>query len=270
MEVTKKELLQAVSCDANGDWENEFKIIKEKRKYTREQLNYYNNLCKAETLCIGDEKYPEAFMNINNPPFILYYYGNIDLLSNKFAKLSIVGSREPSEYAIKSTYALLSELVKSAVNICIVSGMAKGIDATAHRVAMENNRPTIAILGCGIDSVYPKENNDIYEYCKQGKGLILSEYPNTLAPFPNNFSKRNRLITALSHALFVPHAKEKSGTSISIKFATEQCKDILCLPARIYEDQMTNNLIKDGCYLVNKYEDFLPFLRICERDLPQN
>lgn len=270
MEITKENLLKVISYECNGDWDLMYKTIKSQKKYSQAQIDEFVFNSKASTLVIGNKSYPHCFENITYPPLVLYYYGNLDLLSNNYTRLSVVGSRDPSQYAIAQTKRLIGELTKNVSNICIVSGMARGIDAISQREAMKNERAVITVLGSGIDTIYPPESSDIYEYCKSGKGLILSEYPENIAPLKKNFVKRNRLISSLSNALFVPCCSERSGTSITIRFATEQNKDILCLPERIDEDQYLNNLIKDGAFLINSPDDFYQFLKIEKNNLIEN
>lgn len=154
----------------------------------------------------------------------------------------------------KSLKKVIQELQSQLV---IVSGLAKGIDTTAHLTAIETKAPTIAILGSGIDLCYPKENQKIYDYIKEN-GLLISEYPLDTAPNQYHFPTRNRLIAALSKATLVVEASEKSGTAYTIQAALEFGKDILCIPHSIFsEHHYTNRLIREGATLIEKGQDIL-------------
>lgn len=144
----------------------------------------------------------------------------------------------------------------------IVSGMAKGIDAIAHRCAMRNNKKTIAVLGSGLNNIYPEENSDIYNYCKEGKGLIISEYPLDAKPMAEHFQQRNRLISGCADCVFIGHGEKRSGTAITLKYAIAQGKDVLCIPSHLDEGQLTNEAIRDGAFLVTKVDDLKDFLKI--------
>mgnify|MGYP000187174404 FL=1 len=139
--------------------------------------------------------------------------------------------------------------------------MAKGIDGIAMRTAIKNNDNVIAILGSGIDNPYPKENIDIYEYCKtSNKGLILSEYPLDTKPLKENFPIRNRLIAGLCDCVFVPEAKIKSGTSITIKYALDNGKEIFVAPNQLFSNSLNNLLLRDGANICISADDLLDSL----------
>lgn len=263
MNFSKENLLRTLAYYANGDWDQETKYIKERRLFSENEFLNATNFCHADVITLGSDNYPELLTQIYKPPYILFYYGNIELLKENYTKISVVGPREPDKYTIKATTEILNGVLTKSKNIAVVSGMAKGIDSLAQRIAMKNGNPTISVLGCGIDVCYPEESKDIYEYCKQGKGLLLSEYPGTLVPAGKNFLKRNRIITGLSPCLFVPAGKTKSGTANSVAYACEQNKDVYCLAQPIdSEFQLTNEIIKNGAYLVTGSDDFDSYIKI--------
>ncbi len=255
MVIDRQTLLRNVAYYGKGDWNTEFAIIKEKKRFTDEELNECNIQCKTPCIVIGEREYPDYFRETPQPPIALFYYGNKDLLSDKYIRVSVVGTRNPNHYSTKYTEDFLEELIKTIDNIVIVSGMAYGIDSIAHRLAMKHNKPTIAVMGNGIDRYYPNNSKDIYEYCSSGKGLVVSEYPCMVEPLAEHFPPRNRIIAAMADLIFIPEAKDKSGTSITLRYALQMGKTICCLPQRVDDFQLTNNAIKDGAYLINSAKD---------------
>ena len=190
---------------------------------------------------IFDDIYPKELLELKYPPFVLFYKGDLSLLSKK--KVSVVGSRIPCNYAIKSTI----DLVKSLNNYVIVSGLAKGIDAIAH----DNASNTIGIIGCGIDYVYPYCNMHLYKKLEK-QGLILSEYPNSIKPLAYHFPFRNRIIAALSKTVYIMQSSLKSGTMTTVSQALELGREIKVLPYDIYckEGLNNNHLIQEGASII--------------------
>lgn len=183
--------------------------------------------------------------------------GNKEILNNK--NIAIVGCRESSNYGNKNSYNIAYELSKQNINI--VSGLAKGIDANAHvgSIMAKSNGKTIAVLGNGLDIIYPKENKKIaMEIIKNG-GAIISEYSLGTMPEKQNFPLRNRIISGISNGVVVVEAKEKSGTLITVDFALEQGRNVYCVPGNIDSDNSygTNNLIKQGAKVFTEINDIL-------------
>lgn len=201
-------------------------------------------------LCIGDEAYPQALYDLAIPPQVLFYRGHLELL--KRPSVSIIGSREAIPYSIEMTQRLIERLDPKTV---VVSGLAKGIDGIAHQAALKAGS-TIAILGCGIDQVYPRSHRDLFQTIRQ-KGLILSEYPPGTPPDRFRFPQRNRLIAALGERLVVMQASLKSGTMITVNEALELGKDITVLPYRLgeIEGEGCNALIQQGANLLTNLDD---------------
>ena len=184
--------------------------------------------------------YPKGLYDLKNPPFVLFYLGNIGLLQGPC--VSVIGSRNPSEYSSTQTKKVVEVLKKE---YCIVSGLAKGIDGIAHRAALDYS--TVGVLGCGIDIVYPMENIRLFK--EMGKNhCIVSEYPPGITPKKYFFPFRNRIIAALSPKIYVMSASVKSGTMTTVNEALELNRHVICLPHPI--DDITglgcNLLIKDG------------------------
>ena len=221
-----------------------------------------NNIAKTNKIDLGDIKiinisddnYPAKLKNIYAPPITIFAKGDISLLSSK--AIAIVGSREPSKYGIYVAEKFSKELSKEG--IAIVSGLAKGIDTFAHVGALSSFGKTIAVLGSGIDVVYPKENAKYYREISE-KGLIISEYIVGTAPESKNFPQRNRIISGLSDGVLVVEARKNSGTMITTDFALEQGKELYVIPGNITSNLSagTNNLIKEGAKLVTDVYEIL-------------
>ena len=204
--------------------------------------------------------YPEKLRNISCPPKQLFCLGNLDLLNCK--SVAVIGSRVYSKYGERAAMEFSFNLAKD--DICIVSGMARGIDSFAHEAALNAKGKTIAVLGNGVDVIYPKENKMLYENIFRNNGLIISEYPMGTKPCKQNFPARNRIISGLSDGVLVIEARKNSGTNITVDFALEQGKDIFVIPGSIYSKTSdgTNFLIKEGAIPVTNYKDILGY--ICE------
>lgn len=233
---------------------NREKLIGLAIKYDGEYFKIANAIKRNEEIeevayekCITilDDDYPIELRELKYPPFVLFYKGNINLLKEK--KIGVVGSRLPSEYALKATRYLVNKNNKSV----IVSGLAKGIDAKAHEVS----ECSIGVLGCGIDYIYPYENINLYLKLEQ-KGLILSEYPYRVKPFAYHFPFRNRIIAALSDTIYIMQSSERSGTVTTINEALELQKEVKVLPFSVFESDgnYNNKLINDGAVLLESNE----------------
>lgn len=199
-------------------------------------------------------QYPDLLRHIANAPCILYYCGRLSLLNK--TSLAVVGSRRATAYGLSQARHLSAELAKHG--LVITSGMARGIDTAAHQGALEGGGDTIAVLGCGLDVPYPRENSGLLQRIKE-KGLVISEYPPGTAPLNYNFPIRNRIISGISQAVFVVEAQARSGTLITCDFALEQGKDIFALPGPVTNPNSigTLRLIQNGAKLVIHSGDIL-------------
>lgn len=266
--------------EVNGIGDNAVKKIFESKniRILNTHIEYLqkNNI---EIITIEDEEYPKMLKNIYDYPINLYVKGNLSLLNKKC--ISIVGCREASNYGVKAAKYFAYNLAKN--DICVVSGLAKGIDSYAHIGALayslekknndfndnlslenlgdkiNNCANTIAVLGNGIDTIYPKENMELASLILKNGGTIISEYPIGTKPDRMNFPARNRIVSGLSTGVLVIEAKEKSGTLITVDFALEQGRDVFVVPGNINSSTSvgTNRLIKEGAKLVNCYEDII-------------
>lgn len=218
-----------------------------------EVLNFCNNN-NIKIVNIFDSYYPINLKNIQNPPTILYYLGELSSIDE--CSISVVGSRNYTEYGRIATEKLVAELAKNKVTI--VSGMARGIDTYAHTTALNNNARTIAILGSGINVIYPKENTELYNKIIKN-GAVISEFlPNT-KPYAWNFPTRNRLISGISQGTLLIEASLKSGTMTTANWASDQGKNVYCVPGNIFSEQSkgTNKLISEGAKIVTSAIDIL-------------
>lgn len=216
-----------------------------------------------EILNQKDKRYPKKLLKIKNEPSEIYVEGNSELL-NKDA-IAIVGTRKPTPYGEKYAKVFAKEISESG--ICIVSGMAIGIDTIAHINSMKEIGKTIAVLGSGFNHIYPKENKYLYKKIIENGGCIITEYPPETEVSKSNFPLRNRIISGLSMGILVVEATYRSGTTITAKYALQQKKDIFCIPNRldVSTGYSTNLLIKNGANLVMEPQDIIKYYTDEER-----
>ncbi|MBE1446389.1 DNA-processing protein DprA [Paenibacillus sp. OAS669] len=205
-------------------------------------------------MTIYDEEYPSLLKQIAQPPWVIYYKGSTAIL-NRLC-IGIVGTRTPTAYGRRAAEQLSESL--SGAQVCIVSGLARGIDSAAHEGALKGAGSTAAVLGCSIDQVYPPENKLLYQRIAE-QGLILSEYPLHTKSHPGLFPQRNRIIAGLSSGILVVEAALKSGSLITADQALEESRDVFALPGPITspKSQGALALIKQGAKLVTCAEDIL-------------
>ena len=246
-----KKMLLALSLQTGGNYEQMFRLLQRKEFPPMEDILNAEKHIKSRYLTFFDKEYPDSLRESARPPLVIYYYGDISLLYKEKEAVAVIGSREASEEGISVTEEFVRELVPDYL---IVSGLAKGIDATAHRAALDNDGKTIAVLGSGIDYCYPSENYSLYRKIKE-KGLVISEYPNATVPEQDNFPMRNRIIAGLAKGILITEAKKRSGTLITVNWAQMLSKEVMCVPYRARDNSGCNQLIKDGAYLVEDSED---------------
>lgn len=177
--------------------------------------------------------YPSALKEIYDPPQVLYCKGDLSLMSDDVERIAVVGTRRITRYGKDVTKAFSSEFAKAG--ICVVSGMARGVDSAAHNAALEEDGKTIAVLGCGPDVVYPPENAELYERIVKN-GLIVSEYPPSTPPHAFRFPERNRIISGLCKGVLVTEAGAGSGSMITADLAIEQGRDLYVVPGSIFSE----------------------------------
>ena len=207
----------------------------------------------ATIITYGCAEYPERLKEIYDPPPVLWVRGDAALLARP--AIAVVGTRHPSPYGSGVAEMLSRDL--AARRLLIVSGMARGIDSSAHRGALAARMPTVAVWGTGIDVVYPKENKRLAEEILATGGAIVSELPMGTFPAPQNFPRRNRILSGLSLAVLVVEASENSGTRVTARCAAEQNRDLFAVPGNVTSkgSWTPNTLIKQGAKLTATWED---------------
>lgn len=229
------------------------KVIKQRSALHPEQLLIKHQQENPHFWTPADVDYPRLLLETPSPPPILYYRGEVDLSENLGQKplVSIVGTRKPTEYGIRWTRQISTTLAKN--NFTVVSGMAEGIDTECHLAAMKAGGRTLAVLGTGVDVIYPHKNRDLYKQILTS-GLVLSEYRAKTPPDRTHFPRRNRIIAGLTRAVLVMEAPIKSGALITAQYANEFGRDVYALPGRL-DDQPSQ-----GC-LKLLYQGAMPILR---------
>lgn len=212
-----------------------------------------------EMITFGSCRYPELLAEIKDPPKELYYIGNIDILNRRCA--AVVGSRTTTQYGRSTAVSIATKLATREV--VVVSGMARGIDTCAHQGALDCDGSTIAVLGCGVDLCYPKENKELKKEIEKN-GLVISEYPPGTEAMPYSFPKRNRIISGLSEITVVVQARNESGALITAELAAEQGREVYAVPGNIDSQYNlgNNKLIKDGAGIIIKPADVLDAMGI--------
>jgi len=208
-----------------------------------------------EIITIRNKEYPDKLRVIYDPPVVLYVKGNKNILNEK--AIAIIGCRACTKYGENISKKLAYNL--SLNNINVISGLARGIDSFAHQGSLTAKGKTIAVVGCGLDRVYPQENLTLFNQIIKNNGAIVSEYIIGTKPLARNFPRRNRIISGLSNGVIVVEAREKSGTLITVDFALEQGKNIYAIPGNIDNPNAygTNELIKQGSKVVTSMQDVL-------------
>jgi len=203
---------------------------------------------------LADTDYPQALLNIPDPPLLLYVKGRLDLLNHP--ALAVVGSRNATPQGINNAEAFSRTL--SEAGLCIVSGMAHGVDAAAHRGALQGRGSSIAVVGTGLDRIYPAANRDL-AHALAADGAIVSEFPLGTPPLAANFPRRNRIISGLGIGTLVVEASVQSGSLITARLALEQGRDVFAIPGSIHAPQSKgcHRLIKQGAKLVEAAQDIL-------------
>lgn len=224
----------------------------------------------VKVLTLVSDNYPTVLIDeLTDAPICLYCLGNTELLGTR--SIAIVGTRRITRYGKDVTEKFSREL--SLNGFTIISGMARGVDTVAHKECLKNDGKTIAVLGSGINIIYPKENKDLYAEILE-KGLIISEFPLGTEPLAFNFPQRNRIISALADAVLVTEAGLKSGSIITANIALDLGKDIFAVPANIFSEQSfgTNQLIKDSnnVMMTTCTNDILSHFNIRERKVVED
>jgi len=234
-------------------------IVRERERINLEEEMILVEEKKVKVLTLEDEDYPENLKNIYDPPPVLYVKGEIKKEDNQ--ALAIVGSRRSTYYGKDLSQRLALGL--SQKGFTIVSGMARGIDTFAHQGALKAKGRTIAVLGCGVDIVYPPESRELAEEIA-GSGALISEFCLGTRPLAGNFPIRNRIISGLAQGVVVVQAGERSGATITADFALDQGREVFAVPGNVnvFQSKGTHRLIKQGAKLVEDINDILEELGI--------
>lgn len=280
--VTALKLLNAFGGDIRVLYEADKKTIAGRHIVSEKQLQsiiYSRNrdrICRAyaqmkekgiQCLSIVDTHYPDMLKSLHDPPIVLYFLGSIPAPEEWM--IALIGARQCSSYGRQVSRMLARGIAASGLPV--VSGMARGSDSAAHWGALEEGGRTFAVLGCGVDVCYPRENIDLYTEIGRNGG-ILSEFPPGTKPEGYHFPRRNRLIAALAKGIVVTEAKQKSGTLTTVEHGLDLGKDIFAVPGRI-DDALSegcNQLIRAGAKLVMQPSDILEEFGILAREYKKN
>lgn len=205
----------------------------------------------------ADTIYPEKLRELKNPPSRLYTCGNFKLLNKK--GISIVGSRSNTQYGEKMCIEFTKNL--TGYNLIIISGLAIGIDSIAHKTCLKYSGKTIAVLPCGLNNIYPKQNIELAKKIIKDGGLLITEYDDNIEADSKKFLERNRIVAGLGMGTLVVEGGYRSGTSVTAKITQELNKPVFCIPSSIENKKgfITNKLIKSGANLVTNVEDILNY-----------
>lgn len=250
--ATREELIGLKNI---GEKTSEIILNEERKKIVDKHLDYMlkHNI---DIVSIKDDEYPKLLRQIYDAPIAIYVLGDKRIF-NEQKNIAIIGCRKCSEYGSNTAKKLAYDL--SNEKTTIISGLAKGIDSFAHEGAIFAKQKTVAVLGNGLDIIYPKENINLAKEIIDKKGAIISEYPLGTKPDKNNFPERNRIVSGMSQGIIVVEAKKKSGTLITVDFALEQGRDVFVVPGNLNSENSegTNELIKQGAKIITNYKDII-------------
>lgn len=247
--------------DKNNEFIDEKMKVILRKAWDKEMISYIkSDIIKKDikTVVITDENYPKRMKQYEDSPYMLFYKGNIEKLNDEY-NIAIVGSRNCTNYGVNITNIICEQLYRNDINL--VSGMAKGIDTIAHSAFINNNSYNCAVLGSGLDIIYPKENKKIFNSIINN-GCVISQFLPGTEPLPFHFPIRNKIISSLCDVLIVVEAGIKSGSLITASAALDQGKDVIAVPGNVFSDQCkgTNRLIKDGAYIFTDIQDVFELL----------
>ena len=235
--------ISADMADAWDKWRNGRDLDKDRQRLETAQIR---------SITIEDNNYPKLLIETDYPPFILFIRGSIETLNQP--GLTVIGTRKMTEYGRRATSRFVSQLAKK---LTIVSGLARGIDGWAHRVCLGNKGKTVAVVGHGLERVYPAEHRGLAEEIVRSGGALVSEYPLDYPISKTNFPQRDRLLAGLSLGTLVIEGGQKSGTKITAGFAADYGREVFCVPGPIDSPASAGpaQLIQNGAKLVTKVED---------------
>lgn len=210
----------------------------------------------GDILILDDGSYPALLREIDDPPPVLYVRGDWQSCFDQPC-IGVIGSRKCSTYGENASEMLSRDLASRGITV--VSGLARGIDTAGHRGAIRGHGKTVAVMGTGLDSIYPKENNGLVREIIAAGGCVVTQFPLGTPPIPENFPYRNRIISGLSHGVVIIEASERSGSLITARLAMEQNREVMAVPGNITSRNSfgTNYLIKTGAKLVQQWQDIV-------------
>ncbi len=228
--------------------------------------NWLSSGSNRHILTLDDPRFSSELLQMADPPLLLYVLGQIETLQHP-QRLAIVGSRNPTPQGEQNARQFAQALAEAGV--CVVSGLALGVDGAAHEGALAGGAPTLAVVGTGLDRVYPKRHLALAHRIAE-QGALISEYPLGTPPLPGNFPRRNRLIAGLSQGTLVVEAALHSGSLITARLAAEQGREVFAIPGSIHAPQSRgcHALIRQGAKLVESAQDILEDLRMTASDAP--
>ena len=261
--MDSRKILIALAIHYQGDYRKIYNAIVNKNFVEEEVAETYLQAIKCNVLTILDKEYPRYLLESYCPPIVLFYYGDISLISDMNKNIAVVGSRHASQLGKENINYIVSGIAKQ---FNIVSGLAIGIDSVAHRAALNSEGRTIAVLANGIEYCYPSINEELYKTIKN-KDLVISEYYGYLPPESHNFHQRNRLIVALSKGVIIGESTRRSGSSLTANLAIQSNKELLTIPSADIYNSLCNDLIRDGCPAILSPKDVIEHFDFVEKSL---
>ncbi len=254
--MNSRELLIAMAMHYNGDVLAVINAINRKEFISEEEVEGHLKNLKSNALTILDPEYPDYLKRLHMPPIVLFYYGDISLISNLNNNIAVVGSRNASLEGKQNIDYIVSNIAKY---YNVVSGLALGIDTVAHQAALYSGGKTIAVLANGIEYCYPSANSELYKQIKK-HNLVISEYYGYISPEGNHFHQRNRLIAALSKGTIIGEAGRISGTLITVNYTLELNRHLMVVPNGKLHNSLNNLLIKEGADVITEPNDVFEYL----------
>jgi len=259
--IGPKTILKGIESGDLENWIRENRIdLEEELKLAEEEIKLSEKF-GVSLIPITSPEYPPLLKEIPDPPPVLYVKGNIP----KIPSIAVVGSRKCSEYGRRIAFKLGKFLAEN--DICVVSGLAYGIDSKAHEGTVSCGGKGVAVLGCGLKNVYPPSNRKLAQKIVELGGALVSEFPLQTPPLKENFPRRNRIISGLSYGIVVVEAREKSGTKITVRHALEQGRVVFAVPGNIESpfSKGTNQLISEGAIPLYEFETIFEELKFLKR-----
>ncbi len=258
-----EDILLYFSLKYKGDFKKIYQAIVDKEEINQKELDKSKQRMECKYTTIVSDDYPQTLKHIEKPPFVIYYYGDLNLVNQK--TLGVAGTTKPSQYGIDITCTFVKDLVEN--NRVLVNGLDLGIDEITTQQVIDSKGKNIVVLPCGIDCCYPEKHRELYEELKENH-LMMSEYPFDLKHEKSNSFARNRLIAGLSEALLVTETEIESTNMITVGYTLDQGKYVMCIPSSISSQSGCNTLIKQGAMLVEDAGEVLNYLSdSCSMDL---